>query len=68
MFDILIVFPEEFLKKSSCKEVSGRQKARKNSTSLKNLSGLNGQAVADPGGVQGVSLEPSSLPPFLNIV
>ena len=33
------------------------------SGSQKNLSGLNGQAVADPGGVQGVSLEPSSLPP-----
>ena len=62
MFDILIVFLEEFLKKAHLKKSADDKKQEKHSTSLKNLSGLNGQAVADPESVQGVSLEPSSLP------
>ena len=63
MFDILIVFLEEFLKKAHSKKSADDKKQEKIQLVKKNLSGLNGQAVADPGGVQGVSLEPSSLPP-----
>ena len=65
MFDILIVFLEEFLKKAHLEKSADDKKQEKDSTSLKNISGLNGQAVADPEGVQCVSLEPSSLPPVL---
>ena len=58
MFDILIVFLEEFLKKAHLKKSADDKKQEK-----KNSTGLNGQAVADPEGVQGVSLDSTSLPP-----
>ena len=62
MFDILIVFLEEFLKKAHLKKSADDKKQEKIQLVKKILQ------LLIQGGVQGVSLEPSSLPLFLNIV
>ena len=50
MFDILIVFEKKFILKIKSADY---KKHEKHSTIYLDLSGLNGQAVADPDEVQG---------------